>query len=230
MYRNMIKHLSKNFRCVALDFPGFGLSRAGAAYTQSIDSQAWIVEHFLKRLQLESVYLVMQEIGGHAAMSVFLKYPHWLQGVILTDTIIFPVSQYPNLLKMLNVVNSKIFNLINSNFNLVIKILTTSGVKKRRMTREEKDTYKAMFNTKQARRTSIILLHQLAENELLLSRIQNAFETAFNNKPALLIYGENDSLTKLKDPTANSFINEVFRTASNSRRGAFSSMRVHRTK
>jgi haloalkane dehalogenase len=33
MYRNMIKSLSKNFRCVALDFPGFGLSRVGAAYT-----------------------------------------------------------------------------------------------------------------------------------------------------------------------------------------------------
>jgi len=200
MYRNMIRHLSKNFRCVALDFPGFGLSRAGPAYIQSIDSQAWIVEHFLKRLQLESVYLVMQEIGGHAAMSVFLKYPHWLQGVILTDTIIFPVSQYPKLLRMLNIVNSKIFNLINSNFNLLIKILTTSGVKKRRMTREEKDTYKAMFNNKETRRASTSLLHQLAENEQLLSRIQNAFETVFNNKPALLIYGENDSLTKLKIP------------------------------
>jgi pimeloyl-ACP methyl ester carboxylesterase len=142
----------------------------------------------------------MQETAIMQPCPYSLKYPHWLQGVILTDTIIFPVSQYPKLLKMLNVVNSKIFNLINSNFNLVIKILTTSGVKKRRMTREEKDTYKAMFNTKQARRTSIILLHQLAENELLLSRIQNAFETAFNNKPALLIYGENDSLTKLKVP------------------------------
>jgi pimeloyl-ACP methyl ester carboxylesterase len=68
------------------------------------------------------------------------------------------------------------------------------------MTREEKDTYKAMFNNKETRRASTSLLHQLAENEQLLSRIQNAFETVFNNKPALLIYGENDSLTKLKIP------------------------------
>ena len=35
MYRNMIKELSKSFWCVALDFPGFGLSRSGDGYIQS---------------------------------------------------------------------------------------------------------------------------------------------------------------------------------------------------
>jgi len=200
MYRNMIKGLSKRFRCVALDFPGFGLSRCGPGYIQSIESQASIVENLLKHLNLYSVYLVMQEVGGHAAISVFMKYPNWLKGIILTDTIIFPISQYPKLSRMLNLVNSKAFNFINSNFNLLAKTLTTSAIKRRKMLLEEKNTYKAMFNTRKIRRTSTMLLHQLVEKEELLSRIQNAFETTFNNKPALLIYGENDSLTKLEVP------------------------------
>jgi len=200
MYRNMIKGLSKNFRCIALDFPGFGLSRCSLDYVQSVESQASIVEHLLRYLNIDSVYLVMQEVGGHAAISVFMKHPRWLKGIILTDTIIFPVSQYPKLLKMLNIVNSKAFNLINSNFNLLIKILTTSGVKRRKMISEERLTYKAMFNTRKIRRASTILLHQLVEKEELLSRIEHAFETTFNNKPALLIYGESDSLTKLEVP------------------------------
>src|SRR5215470_5417775 len=102
MYRNMIKGLSKSFRCVALDFPGFGLSRSAPGYIHSIESQASIVENLLKHLNLYSVYLVMQEVGGHAAISVFMKYPNWLKGIILTDTIIFPISQYPKLSRMLN--------------------------------------------------------------------------------------------------------------------------------
>ena len=200
MYRNMIKALSNDFRCIAPDFPGFGLSRAHATYAPSIKSQAAILEQFLKTLQLNSVYLVMQEIGGHSAMSVFLKYPQWLKGVILTDTIIFPVSQYPEISRMLNIVDSSVFNFFNSNFNLLIRILTSSGVSKRKMNKEEKDTYKAMFSTKKARRVSTGMLHELAENETLLSMIQKAFETNLNNTPALLIYGTEDSLTKLGIP------------------------------
>ena len=200
MYRHLIKSLAKNFRCVSPDFPGFGLSRAHAGYSPSIESQAEIVEQLLKTLQLHSVYLVMQEVGGHSAMSVFLKYPQWLKGIILTDTIIFPVSQYPKISRMLNIVDGGIFNFFNSNFNVLIRMLTSSAVKKRKMNNEEKETYKAMFNSKRARRESTAMLHQLAESETLLSLIQQAFETDFNNMPALLIYGDEDSLTKLGVP------------------------------
>jgi haloalkane dehalogenase len=166
----------------------------------SIESQAVIVEQLLKTLQLQSVYLVMQEIGGHSVMSVFLKYPQWLKGIILTDTIIFPVSQYPKISRMLSIVDSGIFNFFNSNFNVLIRMLTTSGVKKRKMNHEEKNTYKAMFNDKTARRISTAMLHQLKENDILLSMIQKAFETNLNNTPALLIYGDEDSLTHLGIP------------------------------
>jgi len=200
MYRNMIKILSRKFRCIALDFPGFGLSRATTSYTYSIKSQAHIVERFIEHLRLDSIFLVMQEIGGHAAMCVFLNHPELLKGVILTDTIIYPVAQYPKISMMLNLVNSTFFNLINSNFNLIIKLLTSSGVKRREMNAGEKNTYKAMFNNKKIRRISTRLLHQLVEDKQLLLQIQNAFETTFNRKPALLIYGENDSLTKMDIP------------------------------
>lgn len=200
MYRHMIKSLAKDFRCIAPDFPGFGLSRLPAGYAPSIETQAVIVERLLKTLQLHSVYLVMQEIGGHSAMSVFLKYPQWLKGIILTDTIIFPVSQYPKISRMLNIVDSGIFNFFNSNFNILIRMLTSSGVKKREMNKEEINTYKAMFNNKRVRRISTAMLHELTENETLLSKIQKAFETNLNNTPALLIYGDEDSLANLGIP------------------------------
>src|SRR5688500_15349964 len=119
MYRNMIKILSKNFRCIALDFPGFGLSSLStdSSYKQSINSQAEILDLFLKNIQLRSAYLLMQECGGHAAMKVFIQQPEKLKGVIITDTIIFPVSQYPKIKRMLSLVNGPFFNFFNTNFN-----------------------------------------------------------------------------------------------------------------
>jgi len=200
MYRNMIRILSKKFRCIALDFPGFGLSRAAPGYSHNIKSEAHIVDLLIEHLELDPMYLVMQEVGGHAAMCAIMNRPHLLKGIILTDTIIYPVQQYPKISIMLNLVNSAFFNLINSNFNLIIKLLTSSGIKRRKMSTGEKNTYKAMFNTKRIRRTSTRLLYQLFEEKHMLQQIQNAFEKTFNHIPALLIYGENDSLTKMEIP------------------------------
>src|SRR5258706_11668129 len=91
MYRNMIKSLRHSHRCIALDFPGFGLSSAASGFQQSIGSLAEIAEKFIQKLHLEHFYLVVQEVGGHAALSALLKHPENVKGIILTDTIIFPV-------------------------------------------------------------------------------------------------------------------------------------------
>src|SRR5687768_4718221 len=53
MYRNMIRELSKNFRCIAIDFPGFGLSEPNAGYIPSIAAQAEIVDGLLRGLALK---------------------------------------------------------------------------------------------------------------------------------------------------------------------------------
>ena len=195
----MIKELSKNLRCIALDFPGFGLSEITLAtgYAQSINSQAEIVAGFIKVLQLQSVYLLMQECGGHAAIKVFMQQPKKLKGVILTDTIIFPVSAYPRKKTMLSLINGGIFNLINTNFNFLIRAMTRFGINSRKLSAEERNTCKAMFGTKEISRTSTYMLHQLIIEEKLLSQIQTAFETTFNKIPALIIYGEKDPLNKL---------------------------------
>jgi haloalkane dehalogenase len=199
MYRNMIKDLSQNFRCVALDFPGFGLSEIAPAsgYAQSIHAQSEIVRALLGFLQLESVYLLMQECGGHAAMKVFMQQPDQLKGVILTDTIIFPVSNYPRIRTMLSLINSRFFNFINAHFNFLIRALTRFGINNRKLSKEERKTYQAIFRTKEIRRATTHLLHQLVTEEKLLSQIQTSFETTFNNIPALLIYGQKDPLNKL---------------------------------
>jgi haloalkane dehalogenase len=203
MYRNMIKNLSTNFRCIALDFPGFGLSEvnSGSGYVPSITAQATIVEGFLRALQIPGpVYFLMQECGGHAAFKVFMQYPEKLKGIILTDTIIFPVSTYPRIKRVLSIINGRVFNFFNSNFNFLIRAMTRFGIRNRKLSKEERNTYKEIFRTRITRRISTYLLHQLVKEEQLLHQIQNAFETTFNNLPVLIIYGEKDPLTIMKVP------------------------------
>jgi haloalkane dehalogenase len=202
MYRSMIKDLSTGFRCIALDFPGFGLSEISSpAYVPSINSQAEVVDGFLKALQLPGpVYFLMQECGGHAAIKVFMKFPEKLKGIILTDTIIYPVSAYPRIKIVLSIINGRIFNFINSNYNFLIRAMTKFGIRNKKLSIEERNTYKALFNTKTIRRTSTRLLHLLVTEENLMLQIQKSFETVFNKLPTLIIYGEKDPLTAMGVP------------------------------
>lgn len=200
MYRHMIKELRQHYRCIVLDFPGFGLSIASNSHTHSISSQAVILEAFIRELELNQVTLLMQEIGGHAAMSVFIKHPQLLKAVIITDTIIFPVSQYPQIKRMLNIVNGGLFNFINSNFNFLVRAMTKYGIRNRKLSEAERNIYKAIFGTKKIRLTATAMLHQLVSEESLLAATQKSFETIFNRLPALIIYGEKDPLTAMGIP------------------------------
>src|SRR5436190_202129 len=56
-YRGVITRLTDRFRCVAIDYPGFGLSTAAAGYDFRPYSHARLVETFIERLGPDGVML-----------------------------------------------------------------------------------------------------------------------------------------------------------------------------
>jgi haloalkane dehalogenase len=58
MYRHMIKSLRSGYRCVAIDFPGFGLSSITEGFELSIQSLSTIVRVFINSLRLNNFYIV----------------------------------------------------------------------------------------------------------------------------------------------------------------------------
>ena len=63
-WRDLIRPLRDNYRCVALDYPGFGLSAAPTGFGFTPAEESRIVEEFVDRLGLRDVTLVMQDWGG----------------------------------------------------------------------------------------------------------------------------------------------------------------------
>src|SRR3954468_15167154 len=52
LYRDVIKGLRDRFRCVAVDYPGFGLSRAGRGYGYTAAEHASTLEQLVLELDL----------------------------------------------------------------------------------------------------------------------------------------------------------------------------------
>lgn len=200
MYRRFISELSRSYRCVALDFPGFGLSTAAPGYRFTIQSQSVIVEKLIRNLKLDNIYPVVQEIGGHAALTALSKTPDKVKGIILTDTIIFPISEIPKFAKFLKLVNGPIFTFLSTNFNFLIRATYRFGIRKRKLSKEERKVYRNMFDTREKRKRITQMLYQLVLEEELMKGVKRSFETIFANLPVLLIYGDKDDVYKLGMP------------------------------
>src|SRR5262252_6872901 len=64
LYRKIIAALRGDFRCVALDFPGYGLSDAAPDYLFTPREQSSVLERFVDRLRLHDVTMMVQDWCG----------------------------------------------------------------------------------------------------------------------------------------------------------------------
>src|SRR5579859_7494156 len=63
-YRQFISELRHDFRCIALDFPGFGLSPSSVRYPPTMPALSRVVECFIETLDLRDMILVAGDAGG----------------------------------------------------------------------------------------------------------------------------------------------------------------------
>lgn len=197
MYRDFVKFLKHKYRCIAIDYPRFGLSIASDNYRMSIEEQSKILDKFILKLKLKDIFVLGHDTGGPSAFGAALNHPDLFKGIILTDTIIYPISEYAKIGKMLNIVGGSLFSWFNATTNFLIFGTFKYGVKTRKLTKAERQEYKLMFNTRHKRKQITQMLFNLKESEAFMEKIKLGFETTLNSKPALLIYGDEDPVKEI---------------------------------
>src|SRR5438270_153378 len=73
LYRKVIKELKDEFRCIAMDYPGFGMSERPANYGYTSAEHAQVVGKLVDHLGLEGFIVVGQDWGGPIGMTVALE-------------------------------------------------------------------------------------------------------------------------------------------------------------
>lgn len=81
-WKKNIEKLSRQFRCIAIDLPGNGLSSfSHQPYTMTYFAQT--VLHFIEKLSLNQVVLVGHSMGGQISMHTYLQVPHLFEKMVL---------------------------------------------------------------------------------------------------------------------------------------------------
>jgi len=198
MYREFVLRLRERFRCVALDYPGFGLSQAGRRFGYSLDEYAETVSRFVDTLQLRAITLVLHDAGGPIGLRAAAMAPDRYRAFVLSDTFGFPLREFRLVRAMLRFVStSRTVRHVNRRLNLLPWLVSTLAPLRRRLPADVRRTYRALFPTPESRDRILDLLRQLAQGEDFLERTEQGIAMHLRSRPALLMYGQFDPVRLL---------------------------------
>lgn len=83
-WRYVIPELSKNYRVIAVDLPGYGKSQKGA-YPYSMTFFADQIKRLADELKLDKFIFVGHSMGGQIGITFSLKYPERLEKLVLAS-------------------------------------------------------------------------------------------------------------------------------------------------
>lgn len=82
-WRPWAERLSKDYRIVAIDLPGHGLTQTPPNYRATLEGNAQLVEDLVAHLGLERFVLAGNSMGGAVSLDYAMKHPARLQGLVL---------------------------------------------------------------------------------------------------------------------------------------------------
>ncbi|MGQ9844866.1 MAG: alpha/beta fold hydrolase [Caldisericia bacterium] len=102
-FKNLFEPLSKYGRVIAIDLPGFGLTeRVDKNKVKfnpySIDGQVETIKIFLDKKHIDKVIILGHSMGGGIATYFSIKYPEYVEKLIIEDGAIFEGKGPPNLI------------------------------------------------------------------------------------------------------------------------------------
>ena len=106
IWRDVIKRLSPTFRCIAIDFPGTGLS-GGDQSDIDIDSFPDILTEVLDERDVGDATLVVHDLGGVVGVLTAAHRPSRINGLVATNSFGWPPDRFA-LQAMLRIMGSRV--------------------------------------------------------------------------------------------------------------------------
>lgn len=127
-FKNTIKALSKNYRVLAPDLPGFGLSQ-NASNLKGYYCFASHILDFLDVLSLDKVHLLGQSMGGGISLTIAAQHKDRIKSLVLANSAGIPLDSFAKIafLRPWEVISQSLSNIDNPNsWNLTVSFLYNS--------------------------------------------------------------------------------------------------------
>jgi haloalkane dehalogenase len=190
-YRHLIAPLRKHFRCVALDYPGFGLSEARPGFTNTLTGNSTLVERFIQAQSLTDITLVVFDTSVSIGLGVVARRPEWFRALVISNGFAWPLTEDPSINRFIQIVASGFFRFMVVNFNLLLRY-TVANLK---LSKSEQRAYLMPFADRRRRRHQHDLFRSVVNSGDYLFDLKSRLPD-MRDFPVLLAFADNDPTYK----------------------------------
>ncbi len=186
VYREIILGLRDRYRCIAPDYPGFGLSRAAPDYGFTPAEHAGVIEQWLLTLDLTNVTMMVQDWGGPIGFAVATRHPERFAGFVIGNTWAWPKSD-PGTQLFSRILGGPVGRRLILHRNVFVEKIIPSGVRRRKLSPAVMEAYRGPFPTPQSRRPTYVFPREILVSRPFLAEIARRLPTV-TDRPALLTW------------------------------------------
>jgi haloalkane dehalogenase len=190
LYRRMIAALADRYRCVALDYPGFGLSTARSGFGFTAAEQSVVLQQFVTALDLTDVTPIMQDWGGPIGIGAVTAEPRRYSGLIIGNTWAWPSNLWTRSFSV--VMGSRATGpLMSQRLNLFVKDMIPRWMGRVQLTDAEVAMYDGPFPTVESRYPVMVFPREIRTAKPFLTRIESRL-ASIGHLPTLLFWADKD--------------------------------------
>ena len=191
LYRRMVPYLSDRFRCIALDYPGFGLSTAPDGYGFTPAEHASTVSGLIDALGLDEFTPIMQDWGGPIGLSVALDRPDQIKAIILGNTWAWPQTDALTQRFASALGEGRTGEFLVDRANVFVNVFLRRAMRRRSPSGREMDMWRGPFLERDSRIAVRVMHRELTGSAEFLSDIE-ARLGEIADRPSLLFWADQD--------------------------------------
>jgi haloalkane dehalogenase len=190
LYRNVITGLRDRYRCIAVDYPGFGLSRPAPGYGFTPAEHAAVLEQLVLRLDLAGVTMMVQDWGGPIGFAVATRHPGRFAAFVIGNTWAWPKSD-AGTRAFSRLLGGPIGRRLIANRNVFVEKVLPGGVRQATLGTAVMDAYRGPFPTPASRRPTAVFPREILDSRPFLAEVERRLP-GVTDRPALLVWPTND--------------------------------------
>lgn len=190
IYRKIVRGLRDDFRCVAPDYPGFGLSGHPTDYGYTAAEHARVVLELVDHLGLEGMVVMGQDWGGPIGMDVASRRSDRVAGLVMGNTWFWPADARAFAL-FSNVMGSPPLQWLIREKNFFVEVAMRRSFQVR-LSEEEMAHYTGVVPTPESRAGIAVFPQQILDSHSWMSELEARVASTLRQVPMVLIFGQKD--------------------------------------
>ncbi|UOB16145.1 alpha/beta fold hydrolase [Abyssalbus ytuae] len=203
-YRKLIKALKNNFRCIATDHIGFGLSDKPKHYNYHTINHSISLETFVLKRKLKNITLVVHDFGGPIGLNFALRYPELVKKIVIINSWMWSSKNDPDFIKISKILKSPLLPFLYIYLNFSPRFILPKMIIKHKFSKKRLKQYIKPFKNRSQRYGVLYFAKSLLDDQMWFEELWNKRQI-ISHKPTLFIWGMKDPV--LKPHNLQKFIN-----------------------